>query len=105
MSLIYFVEQENGGYLLFHKNGAFLGDAYKEVDGLYVFIPDTKLGAWTEHILYEIADFLASLNKDWIDNVNEELEKAAQSAQMELDFDENRVDIIGTNGNDGLHYG
>lgn len=50
----------------FKPNGVYLGYAYKEVDGYYVFVFSEKIGgAWTDYALGEIADNLTDLNKEW----------------------------------------
>jgi hypothetical protein len=42
--------------------------------------------------------------KDKVAEVAPTPDKPVEPIQLELDFDEDRIDTIGTNGNDGLHY-
>ena len=53
------------------ENGVHLGELLKEVDGFYVYYPESTQGCWSEAPLRLIADKLAFLNKEWseiIDN-------------------------------------
>jgi len=46
-------------------NGVKLGYAYAEVDGYYVFVPETRNGFWSSYTLRMIAERLDELNAEW----------------------------------------
>jgi hypothetical protein len=68
--------KEDKGILSFYwDNGVYMGFAYVEVDGYYVFMfPDKMSGCHTEHVLRSIADKLGEMNKKWNDKVNQYFE-------------------------------
>jgi hypothetical protein len=49
-------------YDVSYCNGVRLGELLWEVDGQFVFYPVRNGGAWTAHVLREIADKLERLN-------------------------------------------
>lgn len=55
----------SGGMNLYWGNDQYIGYAYKEVDGYYVFVFGKGEGSWSDYALREIADKLTELNKDW----------------------------------------
>lgn len=59
---------ESGNVIdFFFENGKYLGYAYREVDGYYVFQSSLsqRYGFWTSYSLRMIADKLDELNKEW----------------------------------------
>jgi hypothetical protein len=56
-------EDENMKHLWF--KGSYLGHAYREVDGYYVFVSVSKDGSWSSYSLRWVADALDELNKEW----------------------------------------
>lgn len=64
--------KEDKGIVNFYwDNGKYLGFAYLEVDGYYVFQFAKGDGFWSEHGLRAIAGKLTEMNKAWNDKVNE----------------------------------
>lgn len=58
----------------FFENGKYLGYAYKEVDGYYVFESTMNSnGFWTSHSLRLVADKLDEVNKEWDEQVKQQL--------------------------------
>lgn len=57
-----------------------------------------------EHELNECKDTIKNLEEISRDLLEENIQLRVQKARLENDFDEERMDIIGQNGNDGLHY-
>ena len=58
-------------------NGVEIGYIYCEVDGFYVFEIASRLGGyWSEWVLRDIADQLHYMNKEWEQQINEDLTKA-----------------------------
>lgn len=61
----YIEVKENGGKKDFHfkPNGKYLGFAYREVDGYYVFVFEEGIaGAWSGYVLNAIGETLDQLN-------------------------------------------
>jgi len=57
-------------FALYFQN-VYLGKISRDVDGFYYFLPnDRSSGFWSEHFLRNIARELATLNKDWNDQIN-----------------------------------
>ena len=67
------IEKINEGcYKVYYHNGVLLGDFIYSEDGYLHFWPDkTRTGAWSSHVLKEIAEKLDELNKWWDDQVQE----------------------------------
>ncbi len=59
--------EDDGGKVNFYwaANKKYIGYAYKEVDGYYVFQFDSPNGCISDHTLQAIADKLFALNKGW----------------------------------------
>lgn len=77
------------GKLVFHWSGndAYLGYAYMEDDGFYVFVfAESTGGSWSGYVLKAIADKLSELNKPWQDLIDAYFE------------DEERIDKQGNEG-------
>ncbi len=59
-------------YDVLFNNGKKLGQFYMEVDGYYVFQPDTEnQGFWNEYSLKLILIELEKLNKDWDNHIKD----------------------------------
>lgn len=58
-------------------NGKLLGEFYREVDGYYVFDPESGSGYWPEWLLRALADELEELNKEWNEQVEREINSGA----------------------------
>lgn len=57
-------------YQAVYENGVAMGLLMKEVDGFYVFFPDSPNGGfWSEGVLKQLADKLAELNKEWKEKI------------------------------------
>lgn len=68
--------RRKGFKILFHWEGkTYLGYAYREVDGFYVFVFEGTGGNWTDYALREIADILTALNFEYNTQLNDELRK------------------------------
>ena len=66
--------KQEGGKINFHvaSSGKYIGYAYIEVDGYYVFVFDSEGGGcWSDYALLEIGNMLKDLNKEWDDKINE----------------------------------
>jgi hypothetical protein len=61
--------------LLIFENGVTLGQLYQEVDGYYVFVPETSGGYWEAYVLREIANLLDKKNAKWHKKVKRDLQK------------------------------
>lgn len=69
---------KEGERINFHvkDSNKFIGYAYREVDGYYVFVFDGKSdGAWPDYALLEIGNELKELNKDWDKELRNALKK------------------------------
>lgn len=67
--------------ILFYFNEIYLGYAYQEIDGLYVFVfKASDEGSWSGYALRWIADKLDELNKDWNKNIEEYFAKTKSNA-------------------------
>lgn len=56
-------------YIVFY-NTKYIGYFYCEIDGYYVFVPDTSEGGfWSAYSLRWIADKLDIINKPWDDSI------------------------------------
>lgn len=66
----------NGRADLFFNDSVYLGYAYRESDGYYVFMNAIEnQGAWSSYSLDLVSNKLRELNKPWNDKVNEYFEK------------------------------
>jgi hypothetical protein len=64
-------EEQEGKILFKWDNGVYLGYAYKEVDGYYVFVFGNNFGGfWSDYSLREIANKLTELNLEWDKHIN-----------------------------------
>ncbi len=54
-------------------NKKYLGTAYREVDGYYVIL--NSGGFWSDYALKEISDKLLELNKEWDEQIENDLKK------------------------------
>lgn len=68
--------KNNGSRKDFYFKNKYLGFAYREIGGHYVFV-FSKLdsGAWSDYSLRWIAERLTELNKEWDDHINNNLSK------------------------------
>lgn len=64
------IKQNEGKLDFFWANLKYLGYAYQEVDGFYVFQFNSKDGVWSDYALREITDKLFELNKDWAEQID-----------------------------------
>jgi hypothetical protein len=79
-------KQITGALEFYWDNGSYMGYAYQEVDGYYVFVFPTHMsGCHTEHGLRSIADKLRELNKDWDNKVNDYFENAPELKNDDFD--------------------
>jgi len=65
----------NVGRIYFHVKGSnkYIGYAYMEVDGYYVFVFSEPCdGSWSDYALLEIGMKLKELNKEWDEKVKSE---------------------------------
>lgn len=69
--------KEDGGKVNFYWNDKkYLGYAYREVDGLYVFQFDSPdQGVWGDYALREISDKLYEMNEDFRAHLDEYFRK------------------------------
>lgn len=51
-----------------------IGDAYREVDGYYVFVPGGRGAAWSSSELKMVAEFLDEINEPWDKQIQEYFE-------------------------------
>lgn len=49
-----------------------LGEILREVDGFFVFYPTQNGGAWTAHILAQLASKLDELNEPWLKQIDQD---------------------------------
>lgn len=64
----------NTGYNVHYApNLKMIGYFYKEVDGFFVYKPNKNDSAWGGEVLTEIGQCLEDLNKDWKDQINNDL--------------------------------
>lgn len=61
--------------ILFHWGNVYIGYAYIEVDGFYVFSFEGTGGNWSDYALREIADVLTALNFEYDKHLKEQSEK------------------------------
>jgi hypothetical protein len=59
------------GYKFNFENGVYLGYAYPEIDGVYVFVFESITGCWNSYVLKMIAERLDELNKEWDDHLTQ----------------------------------
>jgi hypothetical protein len=67
--------KQEGGKINFHvaSSDKYIGYAYIEVDGYYVFVFENEGGGcWPGYALLEIGNKLKDLNKEWDEKINEE---------------------------------
>ena len=70
----------------FWYEGKYLGYAYMEVDGYYVFIFDNPTsGAWASYSLRWVADALDEINKEW-DEIISKIPFVENNTTGDLDF-------------------
>lgn len=82
MSLLTFSERDPQTIEVHYCNGVHLGDAYIEVDGFWVFQPDTSRGGfWSEHVLFELGEWLKSHNKEWAKMIDHELSQPSKNGR------------------------
>jgi hypothetical protein len=63
----------SGGYRAYWDNGACVGEVYREVDGYYVWWPESAGGGFLdEHFLRSMADKLHELNRQWDEQVRKD---------------------------------
>lgn len=73
------VRPSDGCVVLENSTGIRIGNAYREVDGFYVFNPDlTNGGAWTQEILHEVHEILSDLNREWDKQIERDFTQPAQ---------------------------
>lgn len=61
--------EEFNGVLRLNFNGkAYIGYAYRDIDGYFVFV-NVGDGTWNEYSLRLVADKLQELNKDWNEQI------------------------------------
>lgn len=63
--------KKKGKTILFYFKKIELGNAYREVDGFYVFEFKQIQGCWSDYVLREIADILTDLNREYHKKINE----------------------------------
>ena len=69
---------------VFYENGVNIGEFIKGDDGYYIYFPVENGGAWSESVLYALAQHLEELNKEWhneLMNRPEETELMRETAE------------------------
>lgn len=73
------IEQVENKINFYWENNVYMGYAYKEVDGYYVFILEGKSGGFLEsHVLRSIANKLDEINQLWDDQIQEYFENESK---------------------------
>lgn len=73
-------------HLIWASNGVYIGDAYQEIDGFWVYAPDfSKGGYWDELMLRGLADWLHEKNQPWEDEVSRAFGGAPRNYNMKAD--------------------
>ncbi len=62
-------------YIIRTNNGKLIGEFIMDVDGHFYFWSENNLGAWSSHLLRDIADKLDEINQLWDEHVEKELNK------------------------------
>lgn len=100
MSLMFNLNKERGDVVeVFGRGECHIGDIYQGRNGAhYLWVRNLKY-AFDPNELSLIANRIETLDEDWLYLINSRLDQA-----REYDGQYSRMDIIGQNGNDGLHY-
>lgn len=69
--LIEFKKEGNKELVIFKRNNKYLGDIIQEIDGDFVYYPETGGGAWAGGPMMEIAVHLILLNNSEWENEQE----------------------------------
>jgi len=72
-SIILELDQSGLYTLIFKRNGKQVGQAYRDVDGFYYFIPKQNASFYSADLLYAIADILKSLNAEMEEKIFNDL--------------------------------
>ena len=70
--LNYVTKNENQIAVMYGTN-SYIGDLYREVDGYWVFAPETKGGYWSQEVMLALGNKLADMNKAWDTKIQREL--------------------------------
>lgn len=66
--------KDEGAKKLFYFKTKYLGFAFKDESGFYVFVfSKSEGGCWSDYQLRWIADAITKLNKEWNDYINKHL--------------------------------
>jgi hypothetical protein len=71
--MVKFTKQSENDYLIVFENGICLGHLLKEVDGYFVYYPETRGGFMESWIMRIIADKMDDLNRDWDETARREI--------------------------------
>lgn len=80
---------------LYWDNGAYLGDAIRDVDGFFYFWSKAEgRGAWSELSLIQLGMTLEELNREWSNFIDND-PRVSKSAQKELAFELRELTGVG----------
>lgn len=101
MELSFITNKDRGETIeVYGRAGKFVGELYQGRSGAYYFWVKVDRYAFSPEELGAISNKINELDNEWLFFVNSHLDQAREDYSP----DYSRMDVIGQNGNDGLHY-